>query len=90
MAVVASFFLVLCWSENGVPVICWFEAKGTKGAIKLSRDGGSLILFDAKYPFIRRKRKFGAWAVHCFFVVVVVVCVVDGRPCVPPCCHGVV
>jgi hypothetical protein len=46
-------------TENGVPVVCWFEAKGTKGAMKLSRDGLSLILFDAKYPFIRRKRKFG-------------------------------
>ncbi len=33
--------------------------------MKLTRDGSTLVLFDAKYPFIRRKRKFGTVPVRC-------------------------
>ena len=48
-------------TESGVPVLCWFGPRGTKGALKVSRDGMSLTIFDYKYPFMRKKKKFGAY-----------------------------
>ena len=42
-----------------MPVICWFKGDATKGAVRLSHDRKSIILFDWKFPLVRKKKKFG-------------------------------
>lgn len=52
-------FLTMYCAENGVPVLCWFKNECTKGAVRLSHDRKNLILFDWKFPIVRKKKKFG-------------------------------
>ncbi len=50
-------------AENGVPVIVWLKGDSTKGAVRLSHDRKSVIVFDWKFPLVRKKKKFGPCSV---------------------------
>ncbi len=65
---VATNMFVSMFAENGVPMLVWIKGDSTKGAVRLSHDRRSVIVFDWKFPLVRKKKKFGTCACSACFL----------------------